>query len=100
MTNTAFINNPSIVAGLPYVIVIRRSSASGELNLTAGTIDIFLNGAKGTADVAASDLTEASTSDMTLGGLEDGTQLGNCYFAEIMISPIVFADVEIAGGLS
>jgi hypothetical protein len=100
-TETASFSSPGLVAGTEYIAVFRKGSTSGELDETSGTCSIFLNGVKGgTTDVAASNLTEVSDSVLQIGSLRNDTQIFNGWIAEVMVSPIVFSDVEIAGGLS
>ena len=91
----------SLVAGTEYRITCRKTGASGELDLTAGTISIFLDGVKGaTEDVAASDLTQAASSYLQIGALNDGTSQCNGHIGSIFVSPVVYSDAEIEGGIT
>ena len=96
----ASISSPSLVAFREYEIVIRRTTSSGELGETNNTLTIFLAGVKGgTEDTIPTDLTEAASSVFCIGALSAITGFCDGWIGEIMVSPIVFSDEEIAGGL-
>jgi hypothetical protein len=99
VSEVAQLASANLVAGTEYEIAIRKTDTSAELEETVGTISIFLDGTKGaTEDVAAVNLTQAATSYLQIGALNDETQHAYGHFGEIMVSPIVFSDEEIADG--
>ena len=92
--------SPGLVAGTEYEVVIRRTTSSGELGETSNTLSIFLDGVKGgTEDTIPTDLTEAAASFIQLGSSNMATNHLDGWIGEIMASPVVFSDTEIAGGL-
>jgi hypothetical protein len=90
----------NLVAGTEYEIVVRKTSNSGELDEANNTLSIFLDGTKGgTEDTAPGSIIQASVSYLQIGALNDDTQQAFGHFGEIMVSPIVFSDTEVSGGL-
>jgi hypothetical protein len=80
---------------------IRWTGTDEELGLDAYTVDVFVDGVKGTSAVAAGAMTEANYSLTYLGSGEPGAQILTAddtldgYVRERLITPRVFTDDEI-----
>ena len=90
---------PGFTRGTEVRITIRKTSDAGELDITANTINIFIDGVKGGfEDTVPVDLGETPVSYLQIGALNDATSQAFGSFGSIVISPICFSDAEILGG--
>jgi hypothetical protein len=83
----------SPVRGTTYKIAARWTSSVGELDLTARTHSIFVDGVKGTDATRAADPTRTAA-DMYRGGNSAGAAC-NASYTRHLISQVVLTDAEI-----
>ena len=84
----------SPVRGTTYKLGARWTSSAGELDLTARTHSIFIDGVKGTDATRAGEPTR-STADMYLGGNSTGAAM-NSNGTRWLLSQVPYTDSEIA----
>jgi len=82
------------VAGTTYKIAARWTSTAGELDLTARTHSVFVDGAKGTDATRAADPTPTSA-DLYRGGNAAGAAC-NASYTRHLLTQVVLTDQEIA----
>jgi hypothetical protein len=82
--------------GTTYKLAGRWTSSAGELDLTARTHSIFIDGVKGTDATRAADPT-VSTSDLYRWGNSSGAA-ANGYVSRWLLTQAVYSDAEIARG--
>lgn len=76
-------------------LTIRWTGTQGELGLRPFTLDVFVNGVKGTSVILPALPTEAATSDLYIGG-NDVDWAANGAMRYIWFTPRVHSDTEIA----
>jgi hypothetical protein len=86
----------SPVPGTRYRIAVRWTGAEGELGLAPYTQDIFVDGVKGTSITAAAAPTPTASSTVYIGQTSSGTSLLAGYLSNMIMTPLVLTDEEIA----
>jgi hypothetical protein len=77
----------SVSRGVALRVGVRWTSSVGELGLSSRALDIFINGVKGTSITIGTDMTEAATSNLSMG---------NVAFRDLHLYAYVPTDEEMA----
>jgi hypothetical protein len=87
----------TVTRGALYKFAFRKAGVEGELNLTAHTLSIFVNGVKGTDAVAAAFGTLPSSVYLNIGHETGAVNHWDGYLQHRRASPFVMSDAEIQG---
>jgi hypothetical protein len=80
-----------------YVFALRWCSDNGELGLAARTIDLFVNGVKGTSAVGTAMTEDSGSKLLVYGAHADMTNLNriNGWISRLFTTPVVLTDEEV-----